>query len=605
MAATRSNSAPRSNKNCLFLVFALYASILVLFVLPTGAFPWSMTITACLLSVAVLISSTHNGMPIMTPTNHVHLLAGLGIVFIALYLIPLPLSLTAITPERYTQNAAALSALDDAAETDLIPRGISGWFCTTRNKAGTVRILLSAITAVGGFLAASGFSTAGKRRLLSFLWFCIVILAVAGCMGQWCIPQGDTLWWKIPVPRSLPGPVACFRSRNHYGALLALASPVGFAMFLNSIGERRFLRAAGCLATYLLVCIAVFLSLSRGAMITLLFGTIISLVLFLSANRKRGAAVAILALGLLFFGIAAKPQNAVRERVESLSSINETDSYKTRVSAWMASISIWRTYPVLGSGPNGFRMTYPQHRTTSESSFLTHPENEYVQLLSDTGLVGVLISGLLLISLLRKLVFPAVFNRQSSPLELAGVAALCIAAFNSLLDFPLHSPIYLLVLAALLGTLPESNRATPENGTGTSNGTLTVTPGTVPGICLFLSLAVGIPCSRNMRLDSPSHIRKYGVHRLAKAVQWAPTSWYAWYLLGYHSAKTKDAEGLEFAEHCMLQAANYDPNNYKLWLRLGKVQMKKGDLSEARRSFARVKDLKSWVEVPRLPGGEK
>ena len=601
MDTTSSDAGKRMPPVCGLPCIALYTSVLLLLFLPTGAFPWTMCITSCLLSLSLVLaySVRKNEAPEPPVAPSVFITVGLAIVFIGLYLFPIPLLLTKVAPHVHDQNKMAFDALEKASNLGLLRSKPSALFAITRNKAGTIRMLLSAITAAGAFFAAAGLSTNGKRRFISFLWLCAAGVAIAGCIGQWFIPQESTLWWRIPVPKSLPGPVACFRSRNHYGAFLTLLSPIGLAMFFDSIAKRRLLRSAVTASTLLFVGAAVFLSLSRGAMLSFSIGIAIALALFISAGSRKKLLPVLFVLCIVAFGISASPRKAVRERIDSFRSINETDSYKTRMGAWVTSLRIWKAYPMWGAGPNGFRMVYPQYRATSESSFVTHPENEYAQLLADTGLSGVLMAALILIFLIKRLVVPALSTPDKSALGLVGGAALGIAAFNSVVDFPLHSPIYLAVLASLVGTLKSDSSIPTETRLAQKFSPALFSA--VPSICLLLAIAVSIPCWRYQRLDSPSHMRNYEVHQLAKALQWAPTSWYAWYLLGYHSSKMKQPGSLEFAEHCMRNTVHYDPNNYKMWRALGKIQVKRGDTPSARESFARVKALKSWASLPELP----
>ncbi|MDP6848406.1 MAG: O-antigen ligase family protein [Kiritimatiellia bacterium] len=579
-------------------------SLFLFIALPTGVFPWTLCITSCMIATALVVSrlaDPHRGALLLDPCIQCVLL--FIIVFLAIYLLPLPLRVTAITPLRYEQNQRAFKTIEQAHKLGIIEHPPSIWFALTRNKAGTVRQILSALTAIGAFCVVAGFSRRGKDNWLRFLCAVGCLVAVGGCLGQWWFPQGDTLWWVIPVRHALPGPIAFFRSRNHYAAFLAVISPVTIGLMLASIQERKRLRAVIMISLTLFLGAAVMLSLSRGGLLSFAAGLVAWLAVALLRRRKSAVLPLLLVSVLLAWGVAAAPHEAVRERMDTFRSLPETDSYVTRLNAWRDSFLIWKSYPVLGTGPNGFRMTYPQYRQTSRSAFMTHPENEYVQLVTDHGMLGVFLAVLAAAVFSRRAVRPAFSAVDTSPFQQAGAVALVVAAVNSFVDFPLHSHIYLTVFASLAALLVDHKpvEVLPASWHKPAIELQRWTP------IAFLLLAVTVSSlyAHLQRLDSSWHLYHYDIDKVAKSVLWAPTSSYSWYRLGREAAKIDDRASRQFAEYCVMQSVRYDPNNYKRWKGLGMLQLKNGSPSEARESFAKVKELRSWVPVPDIPEESK
>jgi hypothetical protein len=142
-------------------------------------------------------------------------------------------------------------------------------------------------------------------------------------------------------------------------------------------------------------------------------------------------------------------------------------------------------------------------------------------------------------------------------------------------------------------------------------------PAPVPSRCLRLPaalpgraaawtapvLAAGLLLlSRPMRrLDRLSAFQHMSLTEAARALAWAPTSWHAWYYLGYHACNHPHPEAPVFAEACMTRAVEMDPNNYRLWRAVGTMRLELGDKEGARAAFARVKALRFWADVPRIP----
>ena len=67
-----------------------------------------------------------------------------------------------------------------------------------------------------------------------------------------------------------------------------------------------------------------------------------------------------------------------------------------------------------------------------------------------------------------------------------------------------------------------------------------------------------------------------------------------------YGQKVEFFENPKFGEECLTRATELDPNNYILWLELGKLRHQLKMIPEAKVAFARVKELRFWVNVPKL-----
>ena len=69
------------------------------------------------------------------------------------------------------------------------------------------------------------------------------------------------------------------------------------------------------------------------------------------------------------------------------------DFLKMRGDIWINTFQIFKDFPLLGSGLGTFPHIFPMYRSFHIQGLVTHAENDFLQLASDTGLIGI---GLLL-----------------------------------------------------------------------------------------------------------------------------------------------------------------------------------------------------------------
>ncbi len=516
------------------------------------------------------------------------------LLFLLMTACPLPLSALRLHgAERAAQDRSAATALGTAHTLGIAPR-VSRAYALTRNRAGTLRI---ALLAVAAFCAGSLTAGLGRRQRVALLGLLVAggaVAAVLGYIGQWVRPQGYTLWWRYPVPPCLPGPVAGFVNRNHFAGFLAVLAAVALGLTFYAVARRRWLAAPLAMAACGVMTAVVFFSLSRGAMLACVAGLVVVLAGALR-GVARAPAVGSACLALLMVGwLPADRTQQVRERLDTLREPLATESAHVRLSAWRDSLAIWRHYPVVGAGANAFRTVFPQFRRTSYNDFMTHPENEYVQVAAETGVVGVALALWLALALWRQ----RDRREETRWLRLGVGGALAAAAVHACFDFAPHVPLYTVTLAMLVGAVQPAWRGAPE---GTPTQSLPASAWLAPLVALLLA-----PDSRALeRLDQRTALMSLPVRDVAQALNWAPTSWHAWYYLGRHACLAGTPEGFALGEHCLAQAARYDPNNYPLWLELGKLRLHLGQYDGARTAFARVRALRTWVPLPKVPEGAR
>jgi O-antigen ligase len=254
-------------------------------------------------------------------------------------------------------------------------------------------------------------------------------------------PNGR-LYWLYPLSQGgrIYGP---YVNANHYAGLMELLAPIPLVLALSRLGEEKERIAAGIVAAVMVVTI--FLSGSRGGMLAI-FVEVAVLAVVLLRQKKRlirvtvgMAAFAVVLVSMLFW-LGGKELTA---RVSTISTESRTEiSGGMRLSIDRDAVRMFRNGPVLGWGLGTFPTVYPQFRSFYTNFFVNEAHNDYLQLLTEMGLLGFATMIWFLIVLYRR-ALPKIGNWTS---DVSGAVTLaCTLGFSgilvhSLVDFNLQIP---------------------------------------------------------------------------------------------------------------------------------------------------------------------
>ena len=289
------------------------------------------------------------------------------------------------------------------------------------------------------------------------------LLAVFSLIQSFLNPS--QIYWIRQPPQSIPfGP---FINRHHFAGYmeLALALPLGVLFSGGVERDRRLLYgfAAAIMAITLIV------TGSRGGMLSLA-AEILFLVAISTTRQKHRretegaaegaprvrAALMRLALGfglvlalftsVLFFGGEAALNRLV-------GTINSDDPTSGRLHFWRGAIEVIRHHPLTGAGLGAFGVAYTRYDTGSGTFRLDQAHNDYLQVLSDAGVVGAVLGIFFIVALFRmglaRMLSRDNFRRGVAIGALAGCFGVLIHSF---FDFTLHitaNALLFLVLAGL------------------------------------------------------------------------------------------------------------------------------------------------------------
>ncbi len=242
------------------------------------------------------------------------------------------------------------------------------------------------------------------------------VLVVAGAIVATTVFEGS-----VGVYQYLTGTGASYagqfvRSVGTFGAdqVEAMGAVVGYGLLVTlalGLALRGRARVA-VVALALLLTVPLGLSLSRGAWIATAASVFVMLVVFSWRIAAAVVGTTVLVVAVLAMGSTAGSGPQFGERLGSIVSTgSEPDrSVKDRYALWSSAIGIWRDHPVFGVGMKDFveyRDSYAPMSLSAGSDVddkgsgyrrepLLSPHNQYLQVLSEQGTVGILAFGGLL-----------------------------------------------------------------------------------------------------------------------------------------------------------------------------------------------------------------
>jgi len=197
-----------------------------------------------------------------------------------------------------------------------------------------------------------------------------------------------------------------YNDHTAYGAVLALFLPafVGFTFSRVYSKTTRFFS----FLVLLVLTIALFLSFSRAAWISIVAAFIIFLVIQFRIKFKW---IAVISLSLLLFYFMFQQQiwdvlernkqgtsgNFI-EHVQSISNISTDNSNLERINRWQSAFRMFEERPGFGFGPGTYQFEYAPYQLSKEKTLIStnagdrgNAHSEYIGPLAEEGLLGMLL----------------------------------------------------------------------------------------------------------------------------------------------------------------------------------------------------------------------
>jgi putative inorganic carbon (HCO3(-)) transporter len=304
-----------------------------------------------------------------------------------------------------------------------------------------------------GVLAACAAALTDARGRRTVLWVLsgAVVLVCAYSLLQYfnirVFPWDVYLNTTGRVSGSLGNP-------NLLGGFLAAMLPVTIGLVLSTGWRSRSKVLLIAFATVLTI-LTISASGTRSSLIGLTAGALFMGILSLKGSRSRVVAVAGVAV-LVLTGIL------MRGRISELTSAGR-GTMQVRLVIWEGAAGMIGDAPLTGFGPGSFQMLFPGYRNPEYnllgvSHNTLHAHNEYLEILTDSGLVGMALFVLLAYALVRGMRGTAGWGGFPDP-AVGGLAAgifamLCEASVSVALRWPPSAYLLALLTGLLAGAVP-------------------------------------------------------------------------------------------------------------------------------------------------------
>lgn len=292
------------------------------------------------------------------------------------------------------------------------------------------------------------------------------------------LADAETIYGLRTMPQAIAfGP---FVNQHHFAAFMELTSGLVFGLLLGS-GLKRDKKVFLLIAA-ILMCVGLFFTGSRGGVIS--FAGVIAFAIaatyffrktsgkesLLSSERSKVqrfallsavAAFSLLIIGLVFYlggGDSLLRGFGFQEQYLDISS--------GRIHYWTTSLHIVQAHPIIGAGMDAFASAYTRFDTSSGVFRVEQAHNDYLQMLTDGGVIAFLCVAAFIFFLFRNgLRSIANSSDELGKSIVIGSLAGCFGiAIHSFFDFPLRTPsnaLFLLLFAVLAtnGALTKARRA--------------------------------------------------------------------------------------------------------------------------------------------------
>ena len=236
------------------------------------------------------------------------------------------------------------------------------------------------------FLANQNLIRVSQARKIAVILAIYGSLVAGFALLQGVAPNGKLYWMRLPrLGGWIYGP---YVNHNHYAGLMELLVPIPLVISLSHLAHEKTRIACGIAAAVMVGTI--FLSGSRGGMLAIFVElAVIGVVLSRQKRTMRiaiGAGAFAVVLVSLLVWLGGKE---LTTRVASISTEARGEiSGGMRLSIDRDAIQMFRHRPILGWGLGTFPVVYPQFRSFYTNFFVNEAHNDYLQLLSEMGLLG-------------------------------------------------------------------------------------------------------------------------------------------------------------------------------------------------------------------------
>ncbi len=376
--------------------------------------------------------------------------AALFILIAVFQLIPLRAGLiSAISPSTAATKKELLS---DLPNSDILLKSMTLSFYPNAT-AHNLRLVL-AVAAVFFVVVNTYRSQEQIKRLLG------AIAIIGGSIAVLSLSQSlfgnGKIYWLVPSGSSKASS-GTFINHSHYGQFMNLSIGAALGLIMVKVHEAfsgrkvtppvafGYLSSRAARGVWFLVVMVimgastVFVSLTRGGMVSMLVAAGFTTLVLSSRRSLRGHGwvIVLMALGA-FMCVLYVGFDAVYDRLVTLRQFNQ---YEDRLQIIKDIAVAWTRFPALGTGLGTHEVVYPMFDRSTIPALAAYAENEYAQAAEETGLIG--LGALLVFGILVWKSYIGNVRSAYTPIRSAAYGlgfGLLAIMIHSLSDFGQHLP---------------------------------------------------------------------------------------------------------------------------------------------------------------------
>ncbi|CAK8716958.1 MAG: O-antigen ligase [Candidatus Electronema aureum] len=307
-----------------------------------------------------------------------------------------------------------------------------------------------------------------STTVTSIVWLTLFI-AFASMLQRAAAP--DTLFWVRPLQSSF-GSFGPWVYKNQYAGFMVMTCPLVLAFFLlhrpladkNASFRERLLHlfsGAGANLHFffgfgvIVVLASVLLAQSRGGILSLAFALLLFFFLLARSQGKIQTLTLLVLVGGLLLAGGWFSWEAIFAKFDKAFDTATGTLQDARLPIWQDAVKIIPHFLLTGAGFGSFIDVFPSYKSFADSLIYDHAHNDYLELLTDGGLIGFFLAAWFVGAVLRS-GWRQIFRRKDRLSVLTAIAAFSGIAgllFFSITDFNLHNwanGLYFFFLCGLL-----------------------------------------------------------------------------------------------------------------------------------------------------------
>jgi O-antigen ligase len=360
--------------------------------------------------------------PLLLPT-----IFFLGLILLQITPLP-PVSMKLVSPQTYKLYSLTIDGYpremrEERGEGQIIEgtnfgneeqngttrgRVFENWRALSVHSYATRTGFMKIMSYLGIFLVIINYVDSRRKlvRISTLIASCGILVAIVGIVQR--VGGAPKIYWfwepLFKEDASFFGP---FVNPNHYAGYIEMVVPLSLGLFMSKLMHlgrksirsiREFLIVTssekGCKLVIfgfliVLMCCSLFLSGSRGGMISFL-GSMFFLLLMVAKRKGRRRNISIV-VGLSIAVFALLIWVGIRPMLREFSTVRDLSrdyDIQYRLQNWKDARKIVRDFPVFGVGLGAFSAIFPRYKTSNLQHHYFYLENDYMQLLCEMGIVG-------------------------------------------------------------------------------------------------------------------------------------------------------------------------------------------------------------------------